>query len=70
MEHSQRIATLRVMYCWMRYSATRALTWQRSYNTQPRQLTGAQDGLSQCLASAHHKAKSAEERWYIRGMLG
>ena len=53
MEPKVRKATLRHMYVWMRYSATRALTWQRSYNTQPRQLTGAQDGLSMCLAGAH-----------------
>jgi alpha-glucan,water dikinase len=35
-------ATLCALYVWMRYSAVRALTWQRNYNTQPRQLSGAQ----------------------------
>jgi hypothetical protein len=29
-------ATLRALYVWMRYSAVRAITWQRNYNTQPR----------------------------------
>lgn len=33
------------LYGWLRYSATRHLTWQRHYNTQPRILSGAQVGL-------------------------
>jgi hypothetical protein len=30
------------VYTWLRYSATRQLTWQRNYNTQPRTLSAAQ----------------------------
>jgi len=30
------------IYVWMRYSASRQLTWQRNYNTQPRILSAAQ----------------------------
>lgn len=30
------------IYVWLRYSATRQLTWQRNYNTQPRILSAAQ----------------------------
>lgn len=32
------------IYTWLRYSATRQLTWQRNYNTQPRILSAAQVG--------------------------
>jgi alpha-glucan,water dikinase len=31
------------VYVWLRYSATRQLTWQRNYNTQPRILSAAQE---------------------------
>jgi alpha-glucan,water dikinase len=34
-------ATLRALYVWMRYSAVRAITWQRNYNTQPRCVRAA-----------------------------
>jgi hypothetical protein len=30
------------IYTWLRYSASRQLTWQRNYNTQPRILSAAQ----------------------------
>ena len=30
------------VYVWLRYSASRQLTWQRNYNTQPRILSAAQ----------------------------
>lgn len=30
------------IYVWLRYSASRQLTWQRNYNTQPRILSAAQ----------------------------
>jgi alpha-glucan, water dikinase len=64
-----REASLCAIYVWMRFSATRALTWQRNYNTQPRQLSGAQDALSGALADAHGQATTAAERHYIRGIL-
>lgn len=46
LEQSDAMADI---YVWLRYSATRQLTWQRNYNTQPRILSAAQvcwgDGL-------------------------
>lgn len=37
-------AALADIYVWLRYSASRQLTWQRNYNTQPRILSAAQVG--------------------------
>ena len=45
------------IYAWLRYSATRKLTWQRNYNTQPRILSGAQDRLTGTIASTHSKTR-------------
>lgn len=39
LETSEAMADI---YVWLRYSATRQLTWQRNYNTQPRILSAAQ----------------------------
>lgn len=50
-------------YVWMRYSATRALTWQRSYNTQPRQLAGAQSNLTNIMAEAHSRTHGEAQEW-------
>ena len=33
------------MFVWLRYSNIRQLTWQKNYNTKPRDLTGAQNNL-------------------------
>lgn len=41
------------IYVWLRYSATRQLTWQRNYNTQPRILSAAQERLTNTIANAH-----------------
>lgn len=41
------------IYVWLRYSATRHLTWQRNYNTQPRILSAAQERLTNTIANAH-----------------
>ena len=32
-----------LLYVWLRFSAIRQLTWQRNYNTKPRELAHAQD---------------------------
>ncbi len=40
-----------LLYVWLRFSAIRQLTWQRNYNTQPRELAHAQDRLTQKLAN-------------------
>lgn len=50
-------------YVWMRYSATRALTWQRNYNTQPRQLAGAQSHLTNTMAEAHARTQGEAQEW-------
>ena len=41
---------LALLYVWLRFSALRQLTWQRHYNTKPRELAHAQDRLTQKLS--------------------
>lgn len=50
------------IYVWLRYSASRQLTWQRNYNTQPRILGEAQNRLTHTIAKvrAHARSKSHE----------
>lgn len=38
------------VFVWLRYSASRQLTWQRNYNTQPRILGEAQKRLTDTIA--------------------
>lgn len=38
------------LFVWLRYSASRQLTWQRNYNTQPRILGDAQARLTHAIA--------------------
>ena len=45
---------LALLYVWLRFSAIRQLTWQRNYNTKPRELAHAQDRLTRELASVYH----------------
>lgn len=48
---------LALLFAWLRYSAIRQLDWQRRYNTQPRELSHAQDRLTKRLAvlwKRHH----------------
>lgn len=40
------------IFAWLRLSSSRQLTWQRSYNTQPRILSAAQDRLVNALERA------------------
>lgn len=49
-DHAEGLAWL---YVWLRFSAIRQLTWQRNYNTKPRELAHAQDRLTQKLAECH-----------------
>lgn len=49
-------AAMSRIYVWLRYSATRHLTWQRNYNTQPRILSAAQERLTNTIAGAHSRA--------------
>jgi len=39
-------AELNKLYVWMRLSALKQLTWQRNYNTKPRELSAAQAALT------------------------
>jgi alpha-glucan,water dikinase len=41
---------LALLFVWLRYSALRQLTWQRQYNTKPRELSHAQERLTRKLA--------------------
>lgn len=51
------------VYIWLRYSATRQLTWQRRYNTQPRILSAAQDRLTRTLMHAVSSLKGEAQLW-------
>ncbi len=44
---------LALIYVYLRFSAIRQLTWQRNYNTKPRELAHAQDRLTQKLAEIY-----------------
>ena len=45
--------TLALLFVWLRYSFIRQLDWQRNYNTQPRELSHAQDRLTIRLAEVY-----------------
>ncbi|MCP4577531.1 MAG: hypothetical protein GY846_14745 [Deltaproteobacteria bacterium] len=47
---------LALIFIWLRFSAIRQLDWQRNYNTQPRELSHAQDRLTARLAE-HYISK-------------
>jgi alpha-glucan,water dikinase len=44
---------LALIYVYLRFSAIRQLTWQRNYNTKPRELAHAQERLTQKIASIY-----------------
>eukprot|EP00184_Porphyridium_aerugineum_P005149 CAMPEP_0184698224 /NCGR_PEP_ID=MMETSP0313-20130426/4922_1 /TAXON_ID=2792 /ORGANISM="Porphyridium aerugineum, Strain SAG 1380-2" /LENGTH=1400 /DNA_ID=CAMNT_0027157139 /DNA_START=342 /DNA_END=4544 /DNA_ORIENTATION=+ len=52
------------LYVWLRYSQLRVLDWQRSYNTQPRQLSAAQMNFVTLLAKKY--LELGDQRWNIR----
>jgi alpha-glucan,water dikinase len=58
---------LALLFVWLRYSAIRQLTWQRNYNTKPRELAHAQDRLGARLAELYRK--DASGRVFYRLML-
>lgn len=58
---------LSLIYVWLRFSAIRQLTWQKNYNTKPRELAHAQDRLTQKLAGMYRHA--AAGRPLLRLML-
>jgi alpha-glucan, water dikinase len=58
---------LALLYAWLRFSAIRQLTWQRNYNTKPRELSHAQERLTHKLAQFHEG--DAACRFWTRLML-
>ncbi len=59
---------LALLFVWMRFSAIRQLDWQRNYNTQPKELSHAQDRLTLKLAETYiHSDK--DEREFVRLIL-
>lgn len=59
---------LALLFVWLRYSALRQLTWQRNYNTKPRELSHAQDRLTQQLAQFYNR--QPQGRPLLRLMVG
>ena len=49
------------VFVWLRYSASRQLTWQRNYNTQPRILGEAQARLTNAIAQVRCCRNSATD---------
>lgn len=62
------LEALALLFVWLRYSALRQLTWQRNYNTKPRELSHAQDRLTARLAEWYRREPDA--RPLLRLMLG
>jgi len=58
---------LALIFIWLRFSAIRQLDWQRNYNTQPRELSHAQDRLTNRLAERY--VNHPAERLFIRLIL-
>lgn len=50
------------LFVWLRYSNIRQLTWQKNYNTKPRDLTGAQHNLVNRIFDAMQKLKGKSGR--------
>lgn len=61
------VQALALIFIWLRFSAVRQLDWQRNYNTQPRELSNAQDRLTHKLAERY--VNVPEERQVIRLIL-
>jgi alpha-glucan,water dikinase len=59
---------LALLFVWLRFSAIRQLDWQRNYNTQPRDLSHAQDRLTQKMAELY--VHQPDARVFVRLMLG
>lgn len=62
------VQALTLLFVWLRYSAIRQLDWQRNYNTQPRELSHAQQRLTLKLADCYRNSNPAS-REIIRLIL-
>jgi alpha-glucan, water dikinase len=58
---------LAMLFVWLRYSALRQLTWQRNYNTKPRELSHAEERLTFKMAELY--CEQPEQRPLMRLML-
>ena len=56
-----------VLMVWLRYSFTRQLTWQKRYNTKPRELQHSQVCLTEELAAQYKNAFGLDESEKILG---
>lgn len=59
---------LALLFVWLRFSYMRQLDWQRNYNTQPRELSHAQERLTTRLADIY--IQHTPSRPWVRLMLG
>jgi len=50
---------LALLFVWLRFSAIRQLTWQRNFNTKPRELAHSQDRITQKLAEIFRNEPAA-----------
>ncbi|MBN1842731.1 MAG: hypothetical protein JW883_10680 [Deltaproteobacteria bacterium] len=64
---TNHVDALALIFVWLRFSAIRQLDWQRNYNTQPRELSHAQDRLTVKLSDRY--ASEPGEREIIRLIL-
>jgi len=58
-----------MIFCWLRYSQIRQLSWQRHYNTKPRELSAASERLNKLIAWRWKNAQPKEKEIF-RMMLG
>eukprot|EP00291_Cryptomonas_curvata_P021640 CAMPEP_0172172742 /NCGR_PEP_ID=MMETSP1050-20130122/12626_1 /TAXON_ID=233186 /ORGANISM="Cryptomonas curvata, Strain CCAP979/52" /LENGTH=1504 /DNA_ID=CAMNT_0012844337 /DNA_START=29 /DNA_END=4543 /DNA_ORIENTATION=- len=63
------INALTVIFIWLRFSQIRQLSWQRNYNTKPRELSSASENLNKAIAWRWKNA-GPEARELFRLMLG
>ena len=61
------VEALALLFVWLRFSAIRQLDWQRNYNTQPKELSHAQDRLTLKLADVYVNQPAG--RVLVRPML-
>jgi alpha-glucan,water dikinase len=66
-EVADSVDGLALLFIWLRYSALRQLTWQRNYNTKPRELSHAEDRLTQKLAALY--SRDSKRRPFLRLIL-
>jgi alpha-glucan,water dikinase len=60
---------LTMIFCWLRFSQIRQLSWQRNYNTKPRELSAASERLNKLIAWRWKNSEPKEKEIY-RLMLG